>query len=374
MNKQWYLFLPVASLWLCVVFGQEPQQIDMVATQPTNQLATVALGPRISFGETVHDFGKVCSGSVVKHEFVFTNVGDATLEVTDVHTSCGCTTAGEWSRQIEPGQTGRIPVQFNTGGFAGTVMKTVTVTSNDRQQPRVVLQLKATVWRPVEVSPPYAVIYANAETLAEGKAIVRIICNEETPLEISKPDSNSEYFVAELRTVQPGKEFEVQIKPVPEQNPVNRQGVITLRTSSTNVPQIEIRAMTILQPVVMVSPPQINLPPGPLDTPISITLTVRNFGTNVLTISEPAATTPEVGLDIKELEPGRVFNVIVHFPAGFQVQPGKSTEISFRSNHPLYPRFNVPVMQVYRPPVAQLVPSHAAGTNVSKPLVPPPVR
>lgn len=374
MEKRLYFVLQQLTFTVCLVWAQALQPASMDGLQPTESISPTQTGPKISFAEAIHDFGRVLSGSVVKHEFVFTNIGDATLEITGVHTTCGCMTAGEWSRQVEPGQTGRIPIQFNTGGYVGAVMRNVTVTSNDREQATVVLQLKATAWKPVDVSPPYAVIYANAETLGESRSTVRIINNEEQPLELSSPVCNDKHFVAELRTVQPGKEFEVEIKAVPEQNPMNRQGIINLNTSSTNMPQIEIRAMTILQPVVMVTPPQINLPPGPLAAQITITLTVRNAGTNVIALSEPEATLSGVGLEIKEIEPGRAFNVIAQFPAGFQAEPGKPAEISFKSSHPLYPVFKVPVVQLHRPAMLQSMVNQAVSADSAAPPMPPPVR
>ena len=72
-------------------------------------------GPKIQFATPMYDFGKVKSGELVKYTYVFTNVGGATLQVSNVQASCGCTTAGEWTRQVEPGQTGSIPIQFNSG-------------------------------------------------------------------------------------------------------------------------------------------------------------------------------------------------------------------------------------------------------------------
>src|SRR5206468_6603052 len=68
--------------------------------------ATAALpadaGPKIQFAEIVYDFGKVSSGEVVKHTFVFTNIGTAKLEIKDVRPGCGCTTAGTWDKEVEP--------------------------------------------------------------------------------------------------------------------------------------------------------------------------------------------------------------------------------------------------------------------------------
>ena len=78
----------------------------------------------------------------MKYTYVFTNAGGATLEVTNVQASCGCTTAGEWTRQVEPGMTGSIPIQFSSVNFSGAVGKSITVTCNDTNQPAVVLQIK----------------------------------------------------------------------------------------------------------------------------------------------------------------------------------------------------------------------------------------
>src|SRR5262245_19519889 len=60
-------------------------------------------GPRIHFQTPVYDFGKIKSGDPAKYTFIFTNVGDAVLILTNVQPQCGCTTAGEWSRRVEPG-------------------------------------------------------------------------------------------------------------------------------------------------------------------------------------------------------------------------------------------------------------------------------
>ena len=84
-------------------------------------------GPRIEFGEREHDFGEVQAGQKFQHTFVFTNTGLSTLEILQVRPSCGCTTAGEWDKRVEPGGVGQIPIQFNTANFSGMIHKTVSV-------------------------------------------------------------------------------------------------------------------------------------------------------------------------------------------------------------------------------------------------------
>ena len=78
----------------------------------------------------MYDFGRIKAGEPVKYTYVFTNTGDALLILNSVQPQCGCTAAGEWTKQVEPGKTGNIPIQFNTMGYGGNVFKQVTVTCN----------------------------------------------------------------------------------------------------------------------------------------------------------------------------------------------------------------------------------------------------
>src|SRR5262249_43504547 len=114
-------------------------------------------GAKIQFATPIYDFGRVQAGEMVKYTYIFTNIGEETLEVSNVQPSCGCTTAGDWTKSVTPGGTGKVNVQFNSANFNGPVLKTVTVTSNEKQKPVTVLQLKGTVWKPIELVPQYTV-------------------------------------------------------------------------------------------------------------------------------------------------------------------------------------------------------------------------
>src|SRR5436190_16675626 len=126
------------------------------ASAQTTNSAPVS-GPKIQFAEPTFNFGKVDSGQAVKHEFVFTNVGNQRLEITEARPSCGCTTAGKWDKEVEPGKTGVIPVEFNSSGYAGSVTKAVTVVCNDPANPSVTLYLIGTIWKPIDVTPQMAI-------------------------------------------------------------------------------------------------------------------------------------------------------------------------------------------------------------------------
>ncbi len=180
------------------------------------------------------------------------------LQVSNVQVSCGCTTAGEWSRQVEPGKIGSIPIQFNSTGFGGAVGKTITVSCNDTNQPSVVLQINGNVWRPIDVTPQFAVLNLTA-TSPSNATTVRIVNNEEAPLALSMPECDNQAFATELRTNQPGKEFELVIKTA---SPLTAsvQAPITLKTSSTNMPLLNITAWANMQQAPQGTPA---VPPSP---------------------------------------------------------------------------------------------------------------
>jgi hypothetical protein len=309
---------------------------------------TVSSGPRIQFSNTVHDFGKVSGGEVVKHTFFFTNTGKATLEVSNVQTSCGCTTAGDWTRRVEPGQSGSIPIQFNTGNFNGTVMKQITVMCNDASQGTVRLDIKSTIWRAIDVAPQFAIINVTTESPSNA-ATVRIVNNQEEPLQVWGPESKNPAFAAELQTNQPGKEYHLIVRTVPPLAAGNPQGQITLKSSATNVPVISVTAWAIMQQVVVAMPSQIVLPPAPLANQTPVVVSIQNNGTNTMVLSEPAVNAPGVEVRLSEVQPSRFYNLNLTFPAGFEIGLGSNVELSVKTTHPQYPLFKVPVLQTSRP-------------------------
>lgn len=326
-----------------------PGPMPSLLSTPAGPAATASgSGPKIVFATPVYDFGQIKSGESVKYTFVFTNAGNRLLEVSGVQPACGCTAAGEWTRQVEPNQTGSIPIQFNSAGFGGNVGKTITVTCNDSNQPTVTLQIKGNVWKAIDVTPPYAMFNLHTEAPSETKP-VRIVSNEETPLTLSAPESSNPAFVAELTTNQPGKEFQLLVKTVPPLAAGTVQGQITLKTSSTNMAVINVTAYATVQPALTVAPAQITLPAIQVGNPTPATVSIRYVGTNVLALSEAAVNAKGVAVDLKEVQPGRDFTLAVSFPAGFELAPGEKVELSVKSNHPQFPMIKVPVIQPPRP-------------------------
>ncbi len=80
--------------------------------------------------DATFNFGTVKEGEVVEKTFIFKNEGKFPLVISNISSSCGCTTP-EWPREpIQPDQESRILVRFNTKGKPGPQSKTVVISAN----------------------------------------------------------------------------------------------------------------------------------------------------------------------------------------------------------------------------------------------------
>ncbi|MBV6645136.1 MAG: DUF1573 domain-containing protein [Cyclobacteriaceae bacterium] len=115
--KNFSLFLLSLSLSY-IVFAQEAESQEAVG------------GPKITFMESVYDFGEIVQGDIVKHVFDFENTGTEPLILSNVRTTCGCT-APSWPREpIAPGEAATITISFNSRGKLGMQNKIITILSN----------------------------------------------------------------------------------------------------------------------------------------------------------------------------------------------------------------------------------------------------
>jgi hypothetical protein len=102
-------------------------------------------GPKIKFIEESIDFGKIKQGEVLNHVFVFQNVGEETLRINKVQSSCGCTAALITKQEVAPGEKGEVKVTFNSRGFRGKLNKYIYVDTNDPTRSTIRLSVSANI-------------------------------------------------------------------------------------------------------------------------------------------------------------------------------------------------------------------------------------
>ncbi|CAM2065537.1 DUF1573 domain-containing protein [Sulfidibacter corallicola] len=213
-------------------------------------------GPKLVFEKTDHDFGDIDKGDKVETEFKFTNTGDEVLQIQDVKPSCGCTSAKPEKASYEPGESGVIPVSFNSSRFNGNITKTITVTSNDAENPKTVLHIKGVISSDVNVTPTFL----NMVNVPRNNDVVKKEIHVETTkmdkLEISEVTSNQDFVKAEPIKVS-DKKWVINVSTVGKQIPTGRnatQAQITFKTNSPKQPEIKARVQIRVAQPIQVTP------------------------------------------------------------------------------------------------------------------------
>ncbi len=102
---------------------------NQIKGQDTDKNAPVA-----EFDKKVHNYGTIERGSDGTCEFTFKNTGKEPLVLSNVRSSCGCTTPN-WTREpVKKGDEGTIKVRYNTR-IVGSFNKSITIYSNASNNP-----------------------------------------------------------------------------------------------------------------------------------------------------------------------------------------------------------------------------------------------
>jgi hypothetical protein len=331
-------------------------------------------GPLIVVDNATYDFGKASVGEKVHHIYMVTNSGVGTLQITNVHPSCGCTTVGGWTTNIAPGQSGQIAVQFDTSRYGGgpPITKTIEVYSNAKNEPRKTLLLKGSVWKPIEVTPTVAVISIPPDATNEMTTTVRLVNQTDNPVAFSNATSANKLFTVELKEIKAGKEYQLVVTSHPPYTPGNLPGTVSVNTSLPGTPVINVPVTASVAQPIQVFPPQITLNTMP-ERWTTNNVTIHGNTTNVLTLSQPKASDSRIYTELQSKGPKGMYNLVVAFPPGFQVEQGKTTEVTLESNNPHVPLITIPIKEYPRPrPVGAMArtqpPIKSSALNTNAPL------
>lgn len=145
-------------------------------------------------------------------EFAFKNTGAATVEISEIKTTCGCTTAKLDKMIYEPGETGVITGSFSVGTRQGKQEKKVRVLTKDLAQPEIQLALKLDIPQLVTMKPGLLLWRVGSEPDAKtlsihpnatlGAKILSVECE------------SSDFAVEALPQVEGGSDFEVIVAPL----------------------------------------------------------------------------------------------------------------------------------------------------------------
>ena len=86
----------------------------------------------------------------VKVGFPFKNDGDHPVTITSVKTACGCVTAEPTCHTCSAGKKAMVIVTFDLAGLTGPQEQTITVTTDEPNQPPTQLLLRVNIAKPAQ--------------------------------------------------------------------------------------------------------------------------------------------------------------------------------------------------------------------------------
>lgn len=142
--------------------------------------------------------------------FNFTNIGEDTITVKEVTSSCGCTVPKLDKKVYAPGESGKITAKYNFGSDTGFKKKYVYVNTNDAESPKTQLLIKAYIPTLVKFTPKR--VSWRVGDKSEPK-IIKAQIDEGQNIKILNVDTTNEAFFAKLKTIKQGKLYEITITP-----------------------------------------------------------------------------------------------------------------------------------------------------------------
>lgn len=94
-------------------------------------------GAEFFFSEKNHDFTDTKAGTVLKHDYSFTNSGNLPILISDYKVACTCTKIFFPKTPVQPGESGKIHLEFDTTGKQGFQSRKIEIISNVKKRTRL---------------------------------------------------------------------------------------------------------------------------------------------------------------------------------------------------------------------------------------------
>ena len=113
----------------------------LVLSPPQPRRAAPADAPDIEIDAPSYDFGVIPQMEKVEHSFTIKNVGRNPLEIFEVDPSCTCEKVDLREKVISPGGTTQLDLRYRSSNNSGKIRASVYLTTNDPDEPEMVVSL-----------------------------------------------------------------------------------------------------------------------------------------------------------------------------------------------------------------------------------------
>lgn len=153
----------------------------------------------------------------VNAKFYFTNIGSQTITISNIQTSCGCTTASLEKKNYKPGESGFIAAEFEIGSRIGFQQKHILVATDSTNQAYTQLTLKVYLPEVLKIEPGL-LQWKIGETNELRK--ITLTATGVVPIKVIGVESTHEWIDAELKIKESGKLYEIEVTPLKLNEPI----------------------------------------------------------------------------------------------------------------------------------------------------------
>lgn len=223
------------------------------------------------------------------------------------------------AKEIPPGGVGEVKATFSSKGYQGTVKKSLTVETNDPDNPKVSLSILGEVIAEVMVTPRH-VNFRNVSKDAPPKPIrLEVRVREGKGLKIQDVSADNPAIVLkEEKRTENEATYAVSLA---EKVPTGRlSGKILVTTNSKKSPKTEVPFYAFVEGRVKFSPQLVSfgvIRPG---EPSSRDITLRGTGDAAFSVDRVKATTDAITSEILPEKEGEVYRLRVTYDPGEKTQ------------------------------------------------------
>jgi len=298
---------PGASKAITVQFtpttaGQQQANLTITSDEPTSPalgvpLVGTGLGtPHIVAEPVSLDFGLVTVGQFAQRTLSVRNAGTADLQVSRLASSeSAFSIVGDTAFSVAPGAARDVVIAFKPSA-AGPTQATLTIASNDVDQPELTVTLAGSARMPHILVDPSSLDFGSVVLTEAAQLALTLRNTTNVPIVISSIRSTEPAFSIIGDTafqLAPGASRTLTIQCSPK-NPGQRRATLTISSSDSTQPTIPVSmsALAVAVARISVDPTSLDFGSVTLGEPAQRTLTLTNIGRLDLAVSNIRSTEP----------------------------------------------------------------------------------
>lgn len=303
-------------------------------------LALAVDAPKLEFDQTTFDFGHAVEADEIDGKFTFRNAGSAELKIGTLETSCGCTDAKVKPDTLQPGEAGQITFKLDLTNARGPTRKTITVPSNDPDEPSRTLAISGEV-KPLFDLSASLVMFGEIPPGEIARHTIEVRRLDGKKLSISQAEATLESLKISVQSdTNKPTEARLIIEAKGTGKPEQFSDILTVGLTGSTKPAFHIPIAGEFVASIKVSPGILvwNLPDADTTRKFQISATLTN---QPLHVENFVTGFVDVLFKVTEIKTGEVYEVTMKLPD----PPASSTNdwLTFDTNFPDRPTVAVPI-------------------------------